>query len=109
MASDEGDIQAGTTDFSLTCIVTQNVTSGTAASPSAHWILHSPDSENSINIEDILSNSTTKSIKTLIFSPLLTSHAGLYTCEGRTQLLSVADTIDSTSPPFPIVVRCKLS
>ena len=74
--------QAGNTDLTLTCTVTE-IISGLTNKPCAHWMgpSGSVTSGHDIVVTETFSNDTTITV-TLSFSSLQISHTGLYTCQG---------------------------
>ena len=95
--------------LSLTCTV-REMTQGFTNMPSAVWMTESGPvtvMPGVIFLTQTIRNDTT-AITTLSFSPLHTSHAGLYTCQGKLASLAASGNITVTSKePLPVVVSCK--
>ena len=99
-----GPVEAGRKDFTLMCMV-QEVTSGIARFSFADWWTESGPivSGNDITFVESVRNASS-AISTLLFSPLHTSHAGMYPCHGR--LVNGAEEIISISSPVVVTVKC---
>ena len=80
--SEVGSLEAGSTNFTLTCTVHETIL-GITNMPSAHWMGPSGPvtSGEDIVVTETFSNDTTATL-TLAFSSLRTSHAGEYMCQG---------------------------
>ena len=83
----DGDIMgtAGT-EFQLICSVT--VTEGLTVQPTVQWSGGSVGSEGVT--ESATNHSGTISMRTLTFSPLLTSHGAQYTCQAEINVSSIS-------------------
>ena len=88
----------------LTCTVREAIL-GLTNMPSAQWI------KNNVSLGGTVRNDTTSAVATFSFSPLKTSHAGQYICQGT--LYSVAATnatngvITNSTQPVSVNVICK--
>ena len=106
VVSEDGLVEAGSTDLTLTCTVSE-VISGLTNMPSAHW--SGPvTSGHDIAFNEILRNAMTVTVG-LTFSSLHTSHAGQYRCQGTLVSPAAEDNITSTSNTTSVSVRCKYS
>ena len=104
--SEDGPVEAGSTDLTLTCTVSE-VISGLTDMPSAHWSGPVAPVDN-IVVTETVRNATTVTVA-LTFSSLHTSHAGQYTCQGILVSPATEDNIISTSDPVSVTIRCKYS
>ena len=104
--TDVGSPLAGKPGPTLTCRV-HVTTAGLTNTPSAVWMNVSGPvvSGNGVTVTETVVNGTT-TISTLSFSPLYTSHAGLYHCMGS--LESPPANISIPTPPIPVNVSCEL-
>ena len=104
-----GPLVAGSSDLSLTCTVSETI-QGLTELPSAVWLMADTtpltSGEDNITITETFTNDTTV-VSTLSFSPLLTSHAGLYHCQGRLHSPAVAGDITQSSSYVTVNVECK--
>ena len=99
--SAKGPQEAGSTDLTLTCTVSETI-SGLTDMPSAHW--SGPvTSGDDIVVSETLRNATTVTVD-LTFSSLHTSHAGQYTCQGTLVSPAAEENIIST---VSVNVSCK--
>ena len=106
--SESGPLEAGSTGLILTCTVSEAIP-GLTNMPSALWMKDSlvVEGSESISLTGTFRNDTT-AVTTLSFSPLKTSHAGQYTCQGT--LASVAatnGTIINSTQPVSVNVSCE--
>ena len=104
--SQNGPLEAGNTDLTLTCTVNETI-SGLTGSPSAHWMTSSGPVSSGEDITVTTSRDTSSATATLTFSSLHTSHAGLYTCQGTLASPAAADDITSKSEAVSVSVSCK--
>ena len=104
--TDVGSSLVGEPGPTLTCTV-EETTRGLTNTPSAVWMNVSGPvvSGNGVTVTETVVNDTT-TISTLSFSPLYTSHAGLYRCMGS--LESPPANVSIPTPPIPVSVRCEL-
>ena len=106
-----GPLVAGSSDLSLTCTVSETI-QGLTELPSAVWLMADTtpltSGEDYITINNTFTNDTTV-VSTLSFSPLLTSHAGLYHCQARLHSPAVAGDITQDSSHITVNVTCELS
>jgi hypothetical protein len=100
--TDVGSPLAGKPGPTLTCRV-HVTTAGLTNTPSAVWMNVSGPvvSGNGVTVTETVVNGTT-TISTLSFSPLYTSHAGLYHCMGS--LESPPANVSIPTPPIPVNV-----
>ena len=99
-----GVLEAGKLGPNFTCTV-RLVDTETARFPSAHWLRYSlleTVSEDDTTITTRTTSNTTTAITAISFSSLLTSHAGLYTCE-----VNAMGSVASNSSPVTLTVKCK--
>lgn len=107
VVSDSSLLEAGSSGPTLTCIARETI-AGLTHIPSAHWNMESGPVDG-IVVTETVRNATT-AITTLSFSPLLTSHTGLYHCQGGLVSPAADDgNISILTPPTPVTVRCKWS
>ena len=109
VVSEDGPVEAGSADLTLTCTVSE-VISGLTNIPSAHWSTYTglaTPGEHIVVIETVR-NATTVTV-VLTFSTLHTSHAGQYTCQGTLVSPAAEDNIISTSDPVSVNVASKCS
>ena len=104
-------LEAGSTGLTLTCTVSEAMP-GLTNMPSALWMKDSlvvEGSAQSISLTEIFRNDTT-ALTTLSFSPLKTSHAGRYTCQGMLDSVAATNGIIATSAePVTVNVICEYS
>ena len=108
-----GPLVAGSSDLSLTCTVSETI-QGLTELPSAVWLMADTtpltSGEDNITITTETSTDGRTVVSTLSFSPLLTSHAGLYHCQARLHSPAIAgDEITQDSPHITVNVKCELS
>ena len=105
--SEDGPVEAGSGDLTLTCTV-REVISGLTNMPYALW---STASGPVTSGDDITLTETLKtgnhSIVTLSFSLLHTSHAGQYMCQGTLVSPATENNITSTPANVSVNVSCK--
>ena len=105
--SDSSPLEAGSSGPTLTCIVRETI-AGLTQMPSARWNMESGPVDGVV-VTETVRNATT-AITTLSFLPLLTSHAGLYHCQGGLVSPAADDgNISISTPPTPVTVSCKWS
>ena len=106
-----GPLMAGSSDLSLTCTVSETI-QGLNELPSAVWLMADTtpltSGEGRIIITDTSIDGRTV-VSTLSFSPLLTSHAGLYHCQATLHSPAVAGDITQDSSHITVNVTCELS
>ena len=104
-------LEAGSTGLTLTCTVSEAIP-GLTNMPSALWMKDSlvvEGSAQSISLTEIFRNDTT-ALTTLSFSPLKTSRAGRYTCQGMLDSVAATNGIIATSAePVTVNVICEYS
>ena len=105
--SEDGPVEAGSEGLTLTCTVHETI-SGLTNMPSAHWMGPSgPVISGEDSVTQTVRDNMTANV-TLTFSPLHTSHAGEYTCQGTVVTLAGVEnaclTINST---VNVTVSCK--
>ena len=83
-----GPLEAGSTGLIQTCTVSEAIP-GLTNMPSALWMKDEKGSK-SISLTETFRNDTT-AVTTLSFSPLKTSHAGQYTCQGMLDSVAATD------------------
>ena len=107
-----GPLVAGSSDLSLTCTVSETI-QGLTGLPSAVWLMADTtpltSGEDNITITNETSTGGRTVVSTLSFSPLLTSHAGLYHCQARVHSPAVAGDITQDSSHITVNVTCELS
>ena len=105
-----GPLVAGSSYLSLTCTVSETI-QGLTELPSAVWLMADTtpltSGEDNITITETLTNDTTV-VSTLSFSPLLTSHAGLYHCQATLHSPAVAGDITQDSASIIVNVTSEL-
>ena len=92
----------------LTCTVREAIL-GLTNMPSAQWMKDSlvVERSESISLTETFRNDTT-AVTTLSFSPLKTSHAGQYTCQGTLDSVAATTGIITTSAePVAVNVICE--
>ena len=109
--SEDGPVEAGSGDLTLTCTVYETV-NGLTNIPSGHWMGPSGrlnSSEGIVMVETRIHTEGIWSILTITvsFSSLHTSHAGEYTCEGTLFTPAGQKTVTNSSIPLTVTVRCK--
>ena len=106
-----GPLVAGSSDLSLTCTVSETI-QGLSELPSAVWVMTDTtpltSGEDNIAITETSIDGRTV-VSTLSFSPLLTSHAGLYHCQATLHSPAVAGDITQDSSPITVNVTCEFS
>ena len=108
-----GPLVAGSSDLFLTCTVSETI-HGLTEQPSAVWLMADTtpltSGEDNITITNETSIDGATVVSTLSFSPLFTSHAGLYHCQARLHSQAVAgDDITQDSSPIFIYVQGDLN
>ena len=102
-------LEAGSTGLTLTCTVSEAIP-GLTNMPSALWskdYLVVEGSAQNISLTEIFRNDTT-ALTTLSFSPLKTSHAGQYICQGMLESVAATNgTIINASQPVSVNVSCE--
>ena len=104
--SESGPVEAGTANITLICRV-DKITLGIAAFPSATWQTVSAEQisgDETTMLTEMFRNDTSAST-ILLLSPLHTSQAGLYLCQGRLQ--NGTTDIITASPLIPLTITCK--
>ena len=102
-----GPLEAGSTGLTLTCTVSEAV-SGLTNMPSALWMKDSLVVEGSESISLTETRNDTTAVTTLSYSPLKTSHAGQYTCQGMLDSVAATDgTIINSTQPVSVNVICE--
>ena len=103
-----GLLEAGSTGLILTCTVSEAIL-GLTNMPSALWMKDSlvVEGSESISLTQTFRNDTT-ALTTLSFSPLKTSHAGQYTCQGMLDSVAATDgIITASTQPVSVNVICE--
>ena len=103
-----GPLEAGSTGLILTCTVSEAIP-GLTNMPSALWMKDSlvVERSESISLTETFRNDKT-AVTTLSFSPLKTSHAGQYTCQGMLESVAATDgTIINSTQPVSVNVSCE--
>ena len=106
--SEDGPVEAGSGGLTLTCTV-REIISGLTNMASAHWMGPSgpvTSGEDSVMTQTTRDNTTAN--VTVTFSPLHTSHAGEYTCQGTVVTpAGVENACPTITTPNTVTVSCK--